>query len=154
MKKKIAKTEKARRGIIYVRVSSDEQVNGTSLDDQEARCIKYCQENDIEIMGEPFRDEGQSAKSANRPKLIEAIEFCRRNKGLVDAFVVYKLDRFSRNMEDHILVKIMLSEPSGPLTVCLPGSKAVFGHGNHQLDMFPIKTRNMGEKRILQKSHI
>src|SRR3989344_4270757 len=110
MKKKIAKTEKARRGIIYVRVSSDEQVNGTSLDDQEARCIKYCQENDIEIMGEPFRDEGQSAKSANRPKLIEAIEFCLKNKGLVDAFVVYKLDRFSRNMEDHILVKKMLSD--------------------------------------------
>lgn len=110
MKNAIVKETKYRRGIIYVRVSSDEQIKGTSLDDQETRCIKYCQENGIEIMGEPYREEGQSAKSANRPKLIEAIEFCRKNKGMVDVFVVYKLDRFSRNMEDHILVKKMLSE--------------------------------------------
>src|SRR3989344_7147479 len=109
MKKAIVKETKYRRGIIYVRVSSDEQIKGTSLDDQEARCIKYCHENGIEIMA-TYREEGESAKSANRPKLIEAIEFCRKNKGMIDAFVVYKLDRFSRSMEDHVLVKKMLSD--------------------------------------------
>ncbi|MSU54741.1 MAG: hypothetical protein EXS48_02855 [Candidatus Staskawiczbacteria bacterium] len=101
--------KKARQGIIYVRVSSDEQIKGTSLDDQEARCVRYCEDNDIKVMG-IFREEGQSAKSANRPELIKAIEFCRKNKGMIDVFLVYKLDRFSRNMEDHILVKKMLSE--------------------------------------------
>ncbi len=97
------------KGIIYTRVSSDEQVKGTSLDDQEARCRQYCKEKEIEIL-KLFREEGASAKSTNRPEFLNAIEFCRKNKGKVDAFVVWKLDRFARNMEDHVLVKKTLLE--------------------------------------------
>ncbi len=95
------------RGIIYVRVSSDEQVKGTSLDDQEARCKKYCEDNNIEVAS-IFREEGASAKSAERKVLIEATEFCRTNKGKLDVFVVWKLDRFARNTEDHFGVRKVL----------------------------------------------
>src|SRR3989344_1424893 len=98
-----------RRGIIYVRVSSSDQIDGTSLDDQQQRCIKYCDEQGIEVV-QIFREEGVSAKSADRKKLLEAIEFCRKNKsgGGVQAFVVYKVDRFARNTEDHFAVKKIL----------------------------------------------
>lgn len=95
------------KAIIYIRVSSDEQVQGTSLDDQEARCIKYCKENSIEVL-KIFREEGASAKTTDRKVLVEAIEFCRKNKGKMEFFLVWKVDRFARNAEDHFAVKRLL----------------------------------------------
>jgi site-specific DNA recombinase len=92
------------KGIIYVRVSSEEQVKGTSLEHQDDLCHTYCQNKGIEVMG-IFREEGASAKTADRAEFLRAIEFCRKNKGKVDAFVVYKVDRFARNTEDHFYVR-------------------------------------------------
>ena len=97
------------KGIIYVRVSSDEQVKGTSLDDQEERCRQYCKDHNIEVTDDNvYREEGASAKTADRAKLLEALEFCRKNKGKIGAFVVWKVDRFARNTEDHFGVRKIL----------------------------------------------
>ncbi len=95
------------KGIIYVRVSSDEQVKGTSLENQDDLCRAYCQNKGIEVV-EIFREEGASAKTAQRAEFLRSIEFCRKNKGKIDAFVVYKVDRFARNTEDHFYVRKML----------------------------------------------
>jgi len=95
------------KGIIYVRVSSEEQVKGTSLENQDELCHAYCQSKGIEVLG-IYREEGASAKTAQRAEFLRAIEFCRKNKGKVDAFVVYKVDRFARNTEDHFYVRKML----------------------------------------------
>ncbi len=97
------------KGIIYTRVSSDEQILGTSLDDQQARCRKYCEENNIDVL-KVFREEGVSAKTTNRKMLLEAMEFCRKNKGKIGAFVVWKVDRFARNTEDHFAVRKILTD--------------------------------------------
>jgi predicted site-specific integrase-resolvase len=54
------------KAIIYTRVSTDDQKeNGFSLQDQEARLRKYCQQNDIEIL-DHYQDD-HSAKNFNRP---------------------------------------------------------------------------------------
>ena len=98
-----------RQAIIYVRVSSADQVEGTSLDDQEKRCLKYCEENGYTVLN-VFREEGASAKTADRKILLDALEFCRKNKGMVDAFVVWKVDRFARNTEDHFGVRKILMD--------------------------------------------
>ncbi len=98
---------KMRRGIIYVRVSSDEQVKGTSLDDQEMRCKQYCEDNNIEVVS-IYREEGASAKSADRKMLLKAMDFCHKNKGKLDVFLVWKIDRFARNTEDHFGVRKIL----------------------------------------------
>jgi len=95
------------KGIIYTRVSSDEQVKGTSLEFQEELCRKYCEQKGIEVLA-VFREEGASAKTADRAEFLRAIEFCRKNKGKVDAFVVAKVDRFARNTEDHFYVRKIL----------------------------------------------
>jgi DNA invertase Pin-like site-specific DNA recombinase len=95
------------KGIIYTRVSSDEQVKGTSLDFQEEICRTYCREKGIEVMA-LFREEGASAKTADRAQFLRAIEFCRKNKNKVTAFVVAKVDRFARNTEDHFYVRKIL----------------------------------------------
>ena len=104
---KIKNTNGKRHAIIYIRVSSSEQVAGTSLDDQEARCRKYCEEQGLEVL-QVFREEGASAKTADRKVLLEAMEFCRKNRGTIDACVVWKVDRFARNAEDHFYVRKIL----------------------------------------------
>ena len=106
------KNDKIITGIIYIRVSSDEQVKGTSLDEQLSACQKYCDDKGIKVL-EIFREEGESAKSTDRQKFTNAIEYCRKNK--VDAFVVWKLNRFARNMIDHYAVKSILLKYSTKL---------------------------------------
>ena len=97
------------RAIIYTRVSSDEQTKGTSLADQERRCRAYCAENSIEVLS-IFREEGASAKTAERKQLLAAIEYCQKHKGETDFFVVFKLDRFARNLVDHYAVRKILKD--------------------------------------------
>ena len=95
------------KAVVYTRVSSNEQVKGTSLEDQESKCRKYCLEKGIEIL-KVFREEGESAKTSDRTEFLRALEFCRKNKGNVGAFVVVKVDRFARNTEDHFGVRRIL----------------------------------------------
>ena len=97
------------KGIIYTRVSSDEQVKGTSLDDQDLKCRQYCAEKGIEVV-KIFREEGASAKSADRKIFLEAINFCAKQKGEIQAFVVLRVDRFARNTEDHFSVRKILAD--------------------------------------------
>ena len=93
------------KGIIYVRVSSGEQVAGTSLGNQRRLCEEYCKQNEITV-SKVFTEEGASAKSTEREEFLKAIEYCRKNN--IDAFVVYKVDRFARNTEDHFGVRATL----------------------------------------------
>ena len=95
------------KGIIYIRVSSDEQVKGTSLEFQEENCRRYCEQKGIEVI-KVFRDEGHSAKTTNREEFLRAIEFCRKNKTQVQAFIVLRLDRFARNAGDHFAIQKIL----------------------------------------------
>lgn len=97
------------QAIIYTRVSSDEQVKGTSLEFQEELCRKYCEERGFEVL-EVFREEGESAKTADRKELLRALEYSRKHKGQIHAFVVAKVDRFARNTEDHFYVRKTLLE--------------------------------------------
>lgn len=97
--------------IIYCRVSTKDQVNeGLSLQNQEKECRKYAERNGFVLAAEPFIEEGESAKSADRTQLIKAISFCAENRGNIDALIVWKLDRFSRNTEDHFLIKTTLTK--------------------------------------------
>ncbi|HEY4321942.1 MAG TPA: recombinase family protein [Gemmatimonadales bacterium] len=96
-------------GIIYVRVSSGDQVAGTSLDSQERQCRAYCDQHRITVL-EVFREEGESAKTADRTELLRAIAYCKTHKGTVSAFVVAKVDRFARNTEDHFSVRQLLQK--------------------------------------------
>lgn len=83
----------------YTRVSSTEQVNGTSLDTQKAKIQAYCMMKGIDLVT-VFADEGVSGSKliASRPegsKLTSMIE-----KGEVQAIVIVKLDRGFRNVVD------------------------------------------------------
>lgn len=71
-----------------------------------------------------FTEEGRSAKTIiGRPVLVELLEFCRKNKKTIDALIVYRLDRVSRQLQDYLAIRkkfteydimmISASEPTG-----------------------------------------
>lgn len=100
----------ARRAVLYLRVSTEEQVENYSLSTQEELCRKEAERRNLEIE-EVFREEGKSAKTIQgRPELIKMIEYCRRNKRTVDAVIVYRLDRISRQTADYLAIRKKLSE--------------------------------------------
>ncbi len=81
----------------YVRVSTQEQAEGISLDNQKAKIQAYCNLNDLTLV-DVVTDEGISAKNMNRPGLIRVLEMARRKE--IDGIVIYKLDRMFRNTVD------------------------------------------------------
>lgn len=95
--------------IIYCRVSTAEQMRGTSLEVQETACRDYARERNIEVL-QVFVEEGESAKFADRTRLLELIEFCRAKKDSVNLLLVWKVDRFARNVADHFSIKATLSK--------------------------------------------
>ena len=56
------------KAMIYTRVSSEEQVSNLSLDVQEKTCRDYCARNGWTVEA-VYREEGESAKTANRTEL-------------------------------------------------------------------------------------
>jgi site-specific DNA recombinase len=86
------------KAIGYIRVSTDEQAKeGVSLENQEQKIRDYCKFKDFEIL-EIVQDAGISAKNLRRPGVQKVIEMAQ-NK-MIDAVVVYKLDRIFRSTVD------------------------------------------------------
>lgn len=86
------------RAILYTRVSTDEQNNGYSPADQKERLIKYCDQNNIEVVG--FYHDDESGKSFNRPQWINIMSYLKKNSSSVDLLLFIKWDRFSRNVAE------------------------------------------------------
>ena len=99
-----------RKAVLYLRVSTEEQVENYSLDTQESICLKEAERRQIEVI-KVFREEGRSAKTIKgRPVLIELLEFCRKNRRDIDALMVYRLDRLSRQIADYLAIRKKLTE--------------------------------------------
>ena len=90
----------------YVRVSTGEQVEGASLENQEEKIRGYCKLHDVELAG--VKVEVQSAsknRTDARPMLSECLAMIQ--KGEVNGLVVWNLDRFARSVRD---VSLMVEE--------------------------------------------
>lgn len=95
--------------LIYVRVSTDDQVKNFSLDTQKEICEKHAERLGYKILN-TFREEGESAKTANRPELLKLLDYCRKNNKKVNSVLVYRFDRVARNTYDHLAIKTKLAE--------------------------------------------
>jgi site-specific DNA recombinase len=89
--------------VVYCRVSTKEQVQNLSLTIQQTRCVDYCTHNGWSVL-RVFKDEGESAKTADRPAFRQMVAFCKVRKNEVGFVVVHDLSRFSRQMEDQVAV--------------------------------------------------
>jgi site-specific DNA recombinase len=85
------------RVAIYTRASKGEQDNGHSLDAQRNACIAFAQKRGWQVR-DVYEDSGFSAKDVQRPAFKKMMTDAGNN--LFDVVLVYKLDRFSRNIGD------------------------------------------------------
>jgi DNA invertase Pin-like site-specific DNA recombinase len=84
------------RAIIYCRVSTDKQeIDGESLDYQEAKCRSYAELHDIEVIAVLREAKSGYIHYSLREKLTLARQLVR--DGVADMIIVFDLRRFSRN---------------------------------------------------------
>lgn len=95
------------KAVVYCRVSSKDQVDGTSLESQERYCREWAERQGIAVLC-VFVERGESAKTADRTEFIKAISFCAQKRNGVDFFIVHKIDRFARSQDDHVSVRATL----------------------------------------------
>src|SRR3989344_23032 len=95
--------------VSYVRVSSDSQVEGFSLDTQLKDCRESARRLGVEIL-EEFREEGVSGTLVDRPPLAQALAFCAKNKGKIAYFIVKDIDRIARDTFVHAVIRTKLRE--------------------------------------------
>lgn len=93
------------RAIAYIRVSTDRQAkDGTSLVTQRKRVLEYATVKAYELVRQ-FVEEGESAKTDDRPVLQEMLQFCKKQKGRIDVLIFPKIDRFARYAADYHFLK-------------------------------------------------
>ena len=85
------------KGACYVRVSTDNQLENYSIEEQTDRLRAYCKAKDIHIV-KFYTDGGYSGGNLNRPALQQMLSDI--DYGIIDLVVVYKLDRLSRSQKD------------------------------------------------------
>ena len=83
---------------IYLRVSTEDQVKeGYSLEVQREYLESFTKKENFEIF-KVYQDDGISGYSTERPALKELLKDAKEKK--FDLVLVYKIDRFSRNLKD------------------------------------------------------
>jgi len=83
---------------IYLRVSTEDQAReGYSLDVQREYLESFAKKEGFEIF-KIYNDDGYTGYNTNRPALSELLKDAREKK--FNLVLVYKLDRFSRNLKD------------------------------------------------------
>ncbi len=148
-----------KKAVIYIRVSSEEQVENFSLGTQEEICRKEAARKGYEVV-QVFREEGKSAKNiTGRPELLNMLDYFRKNKKQIQALFVYRLDRLSRQTQDYLAIRKRLfdagitimspNEPTGnsPTERLLETILASFAQ--HDNDVRSERTKNGMRARFL-----
>lgn len=89
------------KGACYVRVSTENQLENYSIDEQIDRLKSYCKAKDISIV-KIYTDGGYSGGNTNRPALQQMLSDIDGKN--IDTVVVYKLDRLSRSQKDTLML--------------------------------------------------
>lgn len=94
--------------VLYLRYSSDRQTE-QSIEGQERVCTNFCKQQGYNIV-DKYYDRALSA-SKDTAKRIDFQKMIKDSeKGLFEAVIVYKLDRFSRNRYDNAIYKSKLKK--------------------------------------------
>jgi len=93
--------------LLYARVSTDKQAQkDLSIPAQLQLMREYARKQGWSVIGQ-YVDEGESARTADRPELKRLLQYCQKRKG-VDVVLVHKIDRLARNLVDHATIKAIL----------------------------------------------
>ena len=129
----------SKRCALYLRVSTEQQVDGNSLATQKTLLLRHAKERGYAV-ADFYVDAGLSGKNMNRPELQRLIQDAQRQR--FDLVLVWKVDRVSRSMKDLLDLIAVLREhgvefaavdqqfdttdPVGALTLHILGSFAQF----------------------------
>ncbi|HRS37464.1 MAG TPA: recombinase family protein [Thermoanaerobaculia bacterium] len=110
--------------VVYIRVSTEEQVANLSLDTQDAACRAYAARQGWDVL-RVYREEGESAKTAQRPVLQRLLDDLERRRFHPVALVVYDLSRLARETlartaDMRAARPIACMAPSGPCSHAKP----------------------------------
>ncbi|HOH80440.1 MAG TPA: recombinase family protein, partial [Methanoregulaceae archaeon] len=115
--KKLRTQPRSDGAIIYVRVSTQDQVDTNSLADQKRESLRRIEEKGIPFINDAFfSDEGVSGRRLDRPGFKKAIEYAILNADKVSHFMVYCSDRFARKQIFSALTRTFLKGLG--ITVC------------------------------------
>jgi len=97
--------------LTYVRVSTDKQAEKElSIPAQLQAMRQYASDRGWKVLQE-FVEAGESARTADRPALRQLLQRCRSQElPKVEVVLVHKLDRFARNLADHVALRAQLRE--------------------------------------------
>lgn len=97
-RKQIAEQAASLPWVGYIRVSTDEQADsGLGLDSQEEKIRAMAVVKGV-ALSEVIRDEGESAKTLNRPGAQRLMEMIRKRS--IQGVIIAKLDRLTRKLHD------------------------------------------------------
>lgn len=109
-----------KRCVIYIRVSDPSQLENNSLETQEKACRNFAKQKGYAIVEPVFNEGAKSSKHVNtRPELRRLLAFCASKKNRIDAVIVYKFDRFSRNLEEGVAAISLLAKYKVMVMSCL-----------------------------------
>lgn len=97
-----------KKAVLYLRVSSQSQVDNFSLASQGAICKEYCAKSNYDIV-KIFTEPGESAKTDDRPEFQKMLMFCRAKENNINAVVFYHSSRFSRDTKDLLNIQADLA---------------------------------------------
>lgn len=102
--------EKEIKVVAYARVSSKEQAEKElSIPAQLEAIRNYCKQKGWKLVHE-YIDAGKSAKTDERPEFQRMIAMAKRPNRGFEGIIVHKIDRFSRNRDDHVIYKSLLKK--------------------------------------------
>ena len=98
--------------VSYRRVSSKDQRDNTSLENQDQAIQLFCKLRSLTIVAE-FGGDYESAKTDGRKEFNRMLDYVRKNKGKVSGIIVYNYTRFSRTGGQGIMIAQELREKYG-----------------------------------------
>lgn len=151
--------DKAKRCALYIRVSTDRQVDGNSLTTQKKQLMRHARSRGYPV-ADVYVDAGLSGKDMNRPELQRLLSDAR--EGRFDIVLVWKVDRISRSMKDLLsLLKTLrehnvdfaavdqdfdTSDPAGNFTLNMLGGFAQF-----ERELLVERTKEGHLRRLLKR---
>lgn len=127
-----------KRAVIYLRVSSDQQVDrgfgeeGYSIPAQREACRRKAADLGATVTHE-YVDLAKTAKTRNRPRFMEMVADIEGEQN-VDYVIVHKLNRFARNAMDDAVIDYRLNQAGAQLVSVLEHIDATpAGKLNHRI---------------------
>lgn len=141
--------ERKRRAVIYARVSTDVQTQGSGLGVQIAECERYASDAGLEVV-RIFQDEGISGSHgiSDRAALDDMIQTLRADR--IDYVLVHEMDRLSRDLNVGLTIVTAVTSTQATLVTVATGTE----FDNHGALMGLVSLWAAGEdrKRILTRT--